>query len=60
MGGLSLHYYTVPGPAWKQKGSATEFGEAEWFSAMRKCLYDAEVPVYGRTGHSPRHDHGSP
>ncbi len=43
MGGLSLHYYTVAGPVWEQKGSATEFGEPEWFSAMRKCLYMDEL-----------------
>jgi len=29
--GLDLHYYTVVGP-WAHKGSATQFGEREWFS----------------------------
>jgi alpha-N-arabinofuranosidase len=38
MDGLSLHYYTVPGPAWEQKGSATDFDEAGWITALRKGL----------------------
>lgn len=38
MDGLSLHYYTVPGPSWQEKGSATDFGEEEWFATMRKAL----------------------
>jgi alpha-N-arabinofuranosidase len=42
MDGLSLHYYTVPGP-WQDKGSATEFSEAEWFETMRKSLYMDEL-----------------
>jgi alpha-N-arabinofuranosidase len=32
--GLDLHYYTVVGP-WAHKGSATQFGEREWFFAMK-------------------------
>jgi alpha-N-arabinofuranosidase len=43
MDGLSLHYYTVPGPDWEHKGSATEFDEDGWFAAMRKCLYMDEL-----------------
>ena len=38
MDGLSLHYYTVPGPDWQHKGSATVFDEAAWFTTLRKCL----------------------
>ena len=34
---LDFHYYTVVGP-WAKKGSATEFGEAEWFAALKKAL----------------------
>ncbi|MBX3010376.1 MAG: alpha-N-arabinofuranosidase [Caldilineaceae bacterium] len=37
MQGLSLHYYTVP-HTWAQKGSATEFTEAEWFLTLQKAL----------------------
>jgi alpha-N-arabinofuranosidase len=40
--GLSLHYYTVPG-AWTAKGSATQFGEAEWFATLQKALYMNEL-----------------
>jgi len=36
MNGISLHYYTVP-KNWSDKGSATEFDEAEYFSTMEKC-----------------------
>lgn len=35
--GYSLHYYTVPGD-WGDKGSATDFGESEWFTTIRKAL----------------------
>lgn len=37
MDGLSLHYYTVPG-TWKDKGSATDFSEDEWFTTLKKAL----------------------
>ena len=36
MDGLSLHYYTVPGE-WAHKGSATDFGEEQWFLSMKKA-----------------------
>lgn len=38
MNGLSLHYYTLPKDDWNRKGSATRFGEDEWFSTLRKAL----------------------
>ncbi len=34
--GIDLHYYTVVGP-WQHKGSATEFDEREWFTAVQKA-----------------------
>jgi alpha-N-arabinofuranosidase len=37
MDGLSLHYYTLPGD-WKNKGSATDFGEDDWFNTLKKAL----------------------
>jgi alpha-N-arabinofuranosidase len=37
MKGLSLHYYTVPGDNWIDKGPAAEFGEKEWFTTMAKA-----------------------
>ena len=36
MDGLDLHYYTVVGP-WAHKGSATDFGEREWFTALQRA-----------------------
>jgi len=38
MNGLSLHYYTLPTGNWRDKGSATDFAEAEWHSTLRRCL----------------------
>jgi alpha-N-arabinofuranosidase len=38
MDGLSMHYYTLPNEDWNHKGSATDFGEREWFSAMAHTL----------------------
>ncbi len=42
MDGLSLHYYTVPGE-WARKGSALEFGEAEWLITMQKAYVMDEL-----------------
>jgi alpha-N-arabinofuranosidase len=42
MDGLSLHYYTVAG-TWAAKGSATEFGEGEWFTTLKKALFMDEL-----------------
>jgi alpha-N-arabinofuranosidase len=38
MDGLSLHYYTLPTGNWQAKGSATRFGEHQWFSALQRTL----------------------
>ncbi len=35
--GLSMHYYTVAG-TWQHKGSATVFGEDDYFKALSACL----------------------
>jgi alpha-N-arabinofuranosidase len=40
--GLSMHYYTVAG-TWRHKGSATQFGEDEYFKAMAACLKMEEI-----------------
>jgi alpha-N-arabinofuranosidase len=42
--GLDFHYYTVVGP-WERKGSATAFGEREWFVAMQRALRMDELIV---------------
>jgi len=42
LAGLALHYYTrlgMPG----QRGSATEFDEAEWFAILKNALYTEEL-----------------
>lgn len=43
MDSLTLHYYTVPGPTWEDKGPATGFGEAEWFTTLQKALRMEEL-----------------
>lgn len=43
MNGLSLHYYTLPTGDWKQKGSATQFGEDEWHATLRRTLRMDEI-----------------
>ncbi|MDO4293830.1 MAG: alpha-N-arabinofuranosidase [Eubacteriales bacterium] len=42
MDGLSLHYYVTPG-GWDKKGSATEFGEKDWYLTLSKALYMEEL-----------------
>jgi len=43
MQGLALHYYTRLGPARQVKASATDFGEAEWFTILRNTLRMEEL-----------------
>ena len=43
MQGLSMHYYTLPTGDWKKKGSATEFGEAQWHSTLMRTLRMEEL-----------------
>ncbi len=43
MNGLSLHYYTLPTGNWGKKGSATEFGEDQWFSTLHRTLRMEEL-----------------
>ncbi len=38
MDALTLHYYTVTGPTWDAKGSATKFTEDEWYTTLFKTL----------------------
>lgn len=42
MNALSLHYYTVPNN-WQDKGSATEFTEADWYKTLRKTFFMEEL-----------------
>jgi len=38
MNAASLHYYTLPTGNWRTKGSATQFGEDQWFSTLSRTL----------------------
>jgi alpha-N-arabinofuranosidase len=42
MQGLSLHYYTIT-KNWGDKGSATQFDEAEYFTTIQKTLFMDEL-----------------
>jgi len=37
MNGLSLHYYTIAGPSWGNKGPSTDFSEKLYFDALKKA-----------------------
>ena len=52
MNGLALHYYTLPTGNWHDKGSATEFGEQDWFNTMKRTLEMEDVD------HQELGDHG--
>jgi alpha-L-arabinofuranosidase len=38
MNAASLHYYTLPTGNWNKKGSATVFGEDQWFATLSRTL----------------------
>jgi alpha-N-arabinofuranosidase len=38
MQGLTMHYYTVPGPDWGHKGSATKFTKEEYYRTLQKAM----------------------
>jgi len=38
MDAITMHYYTVPGDSWDNKGSATEFTVEEWYKTLKKTL----------------------
>ncbi|NUQ20617.1 MAG: alpha-N-arabinofuranosidase [Gemmatimonadaceae bacterium] len=40
--GLDLHYYTLAG-TWAKKGSATQFGEREWFVSLQRARHVEEL-----------------
>jgi alpha-N-arabinofuranosidase len=43
MQGYSLHYYTLPTGNWDKKGSATQFGEEEWYKTLERTLHLDEL-----------------
>jgi alpha-N-arabinofuranosidase len=43
LSGVSLHYYTWPGPNWRSKGSSVEFREDEWIEVLSKALHMDEL-----------------
>lgn len=55
MEGLSLHWYSLPTGRWEKKGSATNFGEAEWHSTLARAARIEEV-VAKNAAIMDRHD----
>jgi alpha-N-arabinofuranosidase len=43
LNGLSLHYYTSPGPNWPTKRSSTDFKEDQWIETLSKALRMEEL-----------------
>lgn len=43
MDSITLHYYTIPGPSWSEKGPATGFAEAEWGVTLKKAMHMEEL-----------------
>ncbi|MDZ7692578.1 MAG: alpha-N-arabinofuranosidase [Balneolaceae bacterium] len=56
MDAISLHYYTIAGPSWGNKGPSTDFGEDLYFTGIRKGLLMDEYVE----GHSTRMDKFDP
>jgi alpha-N-arabinofuranosidase len=54
MWGLSLHSYTIP-LTWAKKGSATQFPEQEYMSALRSCMR-MEQYIKGHSAVMDRYD----
>jgi len=54
MDGLSVHYYTVPGP-WEKKGSATQFDAPEWWVTLKKG-WEIETFIRKTAGIMDRYD----
>ncbi len=55
MNGISLHYYTVPGPTWASKGSATVFSNDEYITTIQKA-YKMEELITRHTEIMNRYD----
>jgi alpha-N-arabinofuranosidase len=54
MQGIGVHYYTVF-EDWENKGSATQFGEYEWFGTMRQTLAMEDI-ITGHESVMDRYD----
>ena len=52
--GLSIHYYSLV-DGWNNKGSATEFGEREWFQTMNSNLQMDQI-IKGHKAIMDRYD----
>jgi alpha-N-arabinofuranosidase len=57
MDGLTLHYYTITGPSWQNKGSALEFSEDEYYTTVGRAQH-METLVRQHAAIMDRHDPG--
>ncbi|MDG5766360.1 alpha-L-arabinofuranosidase C-terminal domain-containing protein [Balneolales bacterium ANBcel1] len=55
MEGLSLHYYTVAGPEWEDKGPSMDFDEDRYFIGVQKALW-LDRFIEGHSNRMDRHD----
>ena len=55
MDGLSLHYYTLCGDTWEQKGSATEFTVEDYYKTLKRAAFMEEL-VSGHDAVMSRYD----
>src|ERR1700761_1490432 len=53
--GISMHYYTIATGEWRHKGSATAFGEDEYFKALKASLRMEEI-VHGHSAIMDKYD----
>jgi alpha-L-arabinofuranosidase len=56
MEGISLHYYTIAGESWQNKGPSVDFGEDLYFSGLKKAMRLDEFII----GHVERMDKYDP
>lgn len=58
MDALTVHYYTVPGDTWENKGSATDFTKQEYYKTLQKALRMDEIissHLHIMDQHDPEH-----
>lgn len=55
MDAISLHYYTIAGESWGNKGTSVDFGEELYFDGLRKALRLDEF-IEGHTNRMDKYD----
>ncbi len=55
MEGISLHYYSIAGESWENKGASVDFKEDEYFSGLESALWLDEI-IEGHIDQMDKHD----